>query len=112
MSKRYCLALDLHDDKKIIDEYVRYHADVWPEVKQSLHAAGVEDMEIYLFGNRLFMILETDASFSFERKREMDEANAKVQEWETLMAAFQKTLPQSQPGQKWVIGERVFKLVE
>lgn len=112
MSKRYCLGLDLHNDPKIIDEYVRYHADVWPEIKQSLRDCGLLDMEIYLLGNRLFMIIETDATFSFERKRQMDEANPKVREWEALMGAFQKALPQSTPGQKWVPAKLVFKLAE
>ena len=110
MSKRYCLGLDLHDDPKVIEEYVRYHADVWPEIKQSLFDSGILDMEIYLLGNRLFMMIETDGAFSFERKRKMDEANPKVQEWERLMGALQKALPQSEPGSKWVIAERVFKL--
>lgn len=112
MSKRHCLTLDLHDDPKIIDEYVRYHADVWPEIKQSLFDSGILDMEIYLLGNRLFMIIETGEDFSFERKRRMDEANPRVQEWEKLMGAFQKALPQSTAGQKWVVGKRVFKLAE
>lgn len=112
MSKRYCLGLDLQDDPALIAEYVTYHANVWPEVKKSLHDAGIEDMEIYLLGNRLFMMIETDSTFTFERKRQMDEANPKVQEWESLMATFQKTLPQSKPGAKWVLMERVFKLTE
>ncbi len=112
MSKRHCLGLDLHDDSRVIEEYVRYHADVWPEVKQSLRDSGILDMEIYLIGNRLFMIIEAEDSFSFERKNAMDAANPKVQEWEALMGAFQKTLPQSTPDQKWVEGKRVFKLAE
>lgn len=107
---RYCLALDLKNDAAAIAEYKRYHVKIWPEVKQSLFDAGIEAMEIYLAGNRLFMIMDTGATFSLSAKAAADAANAKVQEWEALMANFQQELPQSTPGQKWVVMEKVFDL--
>lgn len=109
-TQRHCLALDLKDDPALIDAYRRYHepGNVWPEVLQSLSDAGIEEMEIYLLGNRLFMIIEVNASFSFERKASMDAANPKVQEWETLMGKFQQALPQAKTGEKWLPLERVF----
>jgi L-rhamnose mutarotase len=110
MSKRYCLALDLKDDPNLITAYKRYHERVWPEVMQSLKDAGIEEMEIYLCGNRLFMIIETNEHFSFEAKERADLANPKVQEWETLMWKFQQPLPNAKPGQKWVLAEKVFTL--
>ena len=64
--KRYCLALDLQDDPLLIAEYEAYHEDVWPEIKASISDSGIIDMEIYRFANRMFMIMETDDSFSFE----------------------------------------------
>lgn len=64
---RYCLALDLKDDKQLIEEYEQYHQNVWPEIKQSIHEAGISNMEIYRTGNRLFMIMETEDNFSFEK---------------------------------------------
>jgi L-rhamnose mutarotase len=67
-------------------------------------------MEIYRTGNRLFMIVETDESFSFERKSEMDASNPKVQEWETLMLRFQKRLPWARDGEKWVLMNKIFQL--
>ncbi len=112
MSQRHCLGLDLKDDPQVIEEYVQYHANVWPEIKQSLRDSGILDMEIYLLGNRLFMIIDADETFSFERKAAMDAANPKVQEWEEMMGKLQKTLPQSTATQKWVVGDRVFNLAE
>ena len=107
---RHCLALDLKDNPATIAEYKRYHEKVWPEVRKSLADAGVEDMEIYLVGTRMFMIMEVSDTFSFPVKTAMDDANPKVQEWETLMADFQQELPQSTPNQKWVVMEKVFDL--
>jgi L-rhamnose mutarotase len=112
MKTRYCLALDLKDDPGAISEYRKYHENVWPEITRSIKAAGIEDMEIYLTGNRLFMVLETDESFSFEAKNRTDRENPKVQEWERLMSRFQQPLPWGKPGEKWMPMERVFKLEE
>jgi L-rhamnose mutarotase len=110
MTRRYCLALDLKDDPQLIDEYKRYHEKIWPEITQSLKDSGIEDLEIYLLGTRLFMILETNEKFSFAAKAEADRRNPKVQEWEKLMWKFQKPLPQAKPGEKWILMERIFKL--
>lgn len=106
--KKYCLALDLHEDPSLIVEYERHHKEVWPEIKKSIADSGIVNMEIYRTGNRLFMIMETDDSFSFEKKAAMDSANPKVAEWETLMWKFQKPLPWAREGEKWVLMDRIF----
>jgi L-rhamnose mutarotase len=110
MTRRYCLALDLKDDPDVIAEYERHHAHVWPEITASIRAAGIDDMEIYRTGNRLFMIMEVGDGFSFEAKGAADAANPRVQQWETLMSTFQQVLPWAAPGEKWVRMARIFKL--
>ncbi len=110
MSKRYCLTLDLQDDPELIAEYKKYHEKIWPEITQSIKDSGIESMEIYLLGTRLFMIIEANDRFSFEAKARADQANPKVRAWEELMWQFQKPLPQAQPGEKWLLMERIFKL--
>ena len=109
-TKRYCFALDLKEDPELIDEYKEYHRKVWPEVLTSIRNSGIRDMEIYILQNRLFMIMETETDFSFERKSAADEDNPKVQEWEKLMWKYQQTIPGSKPGEKWVLMDRIFKL--
>lgn len=110
MNRRFCLTLDLKDDPKLIAEYKRYHEKVWPEIVRSIKDSGIEDMEIYLLGTRMFMIMEVGADFSFEAKAEADRRNPRVQEWENLMWKFQKALPDARPGEKWVKMDRIFKL--
>ena len=109
---RHCLTLDLKNDKIAISEYKRYHVKIWPEVKQSLFDAGVEQMEIYLLGTRMFMIMDVNDSFSLSAKAAKDLANAKVQEWETIMHGFQQQLPEARADQYWMEMERVFSLAE
>lgn len=108
--KRYCLALDLKDDPKLIAEYREHHRNVWPEVKASILSSGIEEMNLYLSGNRLFMIMEVNDAFSFEASAAADAANEKVQQWESLMWKYQLALPQARPGEKWILMEHIFSL--
>ena len=108
--KRYCLALDLKDDPELIKEYENYHQNVWPEIIQSIKNSGIKVLDIYRTGNRMFMIIEADKTFSFEKKGASDAANPKVQEWEELMWKFQQALPWAKPGEKWIVMEKIFEL--
>jgi len=110
--RRYCLALDLKDDPAIIEAYEEHHRHVSPEIKRSITDAGITVMDIYRAGNRLFMIMEVNEDFSFEKKAAMDKANPKVQEWEALMWKYQQVLPFAKEGEKWVLMKQVFELGE
>lgn len=107
---RYCLALDLKDDPQLIAAYDEYHQSVWPEIIESIKASGIIALEIYRVANRLFMIMETNAHFSFEQKAKMDEANDIVQQWEKTMWEYQQALPIAKPGEKWVLMQKIFNL--
>ena len=69
MSQRYCLALDLKDDATLIAEYEAYHRNGWPEILKSIKDSGIEQMQFYRTGNRLFMIMETTDDFSFNKNK-------------------------------------------
>lgn len=111
---RQCFALDLRDDPALIEEYRRYHAPGGPPaaVTRALRASGVESLEIYLCGNRLFMILEGGEGFSIETKAQADADDPEVQRWEALMWRFQQPLPWSAPGQKWVSARKIYDLAD
>lgn len=105
---KYCLTLDLKNDPILIKEYEEHHKAVWPEIVASIKDSGITNMEIYRYGTRLFMIMETNDTFSFERKSAMDAANPKVQEWETLMLKYQQ--PFEGTPQKWVLMDKIFQI--
>lgn len=108
--KKYCFALDLIDDPDLIAEYKSYHENVWPEIIKSIKDSGIEDLEIYLVANRMFMIMKVNDTFSFEKKGDMDANNIKVQEWETLMWNYQQALPTAKIGEKWMLMDKVYQL--
>jgi len=109
----HCLALDLVNDPILIAEYEHWHKteNGWPEIKKSIINAGITKMEIYRTGNRLFMIMETDETFDPVKKAELDATNPIVQEWEKLMWKFQQPLPWAKDGEKWLLMDKIFSLV-
>lgn len=109
---RYCLACDLKEDPDAIEAYRAFHApeNHWPDIAESIREAGIIDMEIYLVGNRLFMIMEVREDFDFERKATLDAANPRVQAWETLMGTFQQPIPLAAGDGNWARMSRIFKL--
>ncbi|HDZ04372.1 hypothetical protein LCGC14_0205760 [marine sediment metagenome] len=109
-NQKYCFALDLKNDTVLINEYITHHKKVWPEIIESIKDSHIEKLEIYLVENRLFMLMETNALFSFEKKQEADKNNVKVQEWENLMWKYQQSIPNSKPGEKWRLTNKIFEL--
>ncbi len=108
--KRYCFALDLKDDPKLMDAYKKYHENVWPEIEKSIKDSGVTGLEIYLIENRLFLIMDCTDGFSLKEKSRLDKNNPKVQEWENLMWKYQQAIPSAKPGEKWVLMDLIYKL--
>lgn len=108
--KRYSLTLDLKNDAELIQQYEEIHKEVWPEIISSIKESGIENMEIYRYETRLFMIMDVNDNFSFEKKNESDKQNEKVQQWEKLMWRYQEPLPGSAEGEKWKLMNTIFVL--
>ena len=108
--KRHCFALDLIDDDLLIKEYEEYHSKVWPEIIACIKESGIQNMEIYRVGNRMFMLMEVNDDFSFEKKTIIEAKYPENTKWEKLMWNYQQALPMSQPGEKWLPMKKIFQL--
>ncbi len=108
--KRHCLTLDLKDNEESIKAYDAWHSKVWPHVIHNIISSGIKEMQIYRVNTRLFMIIDVNSSFSFEKKASLESVNKKVQEWNALMLEFQEPLTYAKPGEKWVLMEKIFDL--
>lgn len=106
--KKHCFTLDLINDSVLIKAYKGHHKKVWHQIESSIKSAGITSLEIYLIENRLFMIMEVNDSFSFDKKKQMDLENLKVQEWEQLMWKYQQALPSAKKGEKWMLLEKIY----
>jgi L-rhamnose mutarotase len=111
-TKRYCLTLDLKEDTTLIREYKYWHMPehIWPEIPKGIREVGIVDMEIYLLGTRLFMIMETTANFDFNKQMARLAELPRQKEWETFVSKFQKSLPGATSSEKWKLMDRIFNL--
>lgn len=110
--RRYCRTLDLRDDPELIAEYRRRHSPgyIWPEIPQGIRQVGILEMQIYLLGSRLFMILETPATLDLDAAMERLASLPRQQEWEDYMSIFQLTRPGASSAEKWQPMEQIFHL--
>lgn len=112
MITRTVLAVDLRDDAAAIESYKDHHRRAWPEVLASLRRSGVRNMDIYLLGRRLVMILETDGQ-DYRRCFAAHRASGcGVTQWEDLMRSLQVPPPGAPPGEWWAQMAPVFSLDE
>ena len=90
--KRYCQTMDLKDNPELIAEYVKRHseAEAWPEIRAGIREVGILEMEIYILGTRLFMIVETPLDFDWETAMARLATLPRQAEWEAYMSIFQQ----------------------
>ena len=110
--KRYCRTMDLKPDDALIREYIHRHSEgeAWPEILAGIREVGILEMEIYLLGNRLFMIVETPVDFDWGSAMARLATLPRQQEWEDYMAEFQLVKAGMSSAEKWQLMERMFHL--
>ena len=110
--KRYCKTLNLEDDPGLIEDYKKVHMpeNTWPEITQGMIEVGILDMEIYIMGTRLFMIMDTLPEFDHDRDMALLATKPRQSEWEAFVSRFQKTSSEATADEKWQIMDRIYKL--
>ncbi|HLR25361.1 MAG TPA: L-rhamnose mutarotase [Fodinibius sp.] len=110
--KRYCKTMKLEDDAELIEKYKQAHAKkhFWPEITQGMEEVGILDMEIYISGNRLFMIMDTVAGFDHEKAMKELGRKPRQAEWEAHVSSFQQTNEKASADEKWQLMERMYEL--
>ena len=106
--KRYCQTLDLKDDAALIAEYVKRHSNPWPEIRNGFREVGILEMEIFLLGTRLFMIVETPLDFDWDVAMAKLATLPRQAEWEEYMSIFQVASPGASSSEKWQLMDQIF----
>ena len=102
MTQRSGFVLRVKPDR--VEEYVRAHRDVWPEMLEALAAAGIRNYTIFRDGNRMFGYFETDDLARAEAHLAGQEVNAR---WQDAMAEL---LEERVPDEGPPMLEEVFRL--
>lgn len=110
--KRYCKTLSLKDDPQLIEDYKKVHSPgaAWPEITQGMKDVGIIDMEIYILGTRLFMIMDTVSDFDHDKAMAELAGKPRQSEWEAYVSRFQQTSAEATADEKWQLMERIYKL--
>lgn len=110
--KRYCQMLEVTDCPELIAKYRechdRYHA--WQEVLDGIRSVGILEMEMYISGNKVFMIVETPLDFEWHEAMTTLATLPRQAEWESFVAVMQGCDPNATSDQKWQLMERMFYL--
>ena len=111
-TKRYVQTLDLRDDPDMIREYRKWHSKEfhWKEVRDGIRALGILEMEIYILGTRLVMVVDTPEDFNWDKAMQQLSTLPRQAEWEAFVSKFQGCNAQATSNEKWQMMERMFYL--
>ena len=110
--KRYVQRLDLKSDEEAIQLYRKLHSEEyhWKEIRDGIREVGILEMEIYIAGNRLVMVVDAPEDFDWETSMAKLASLPRQAEWENLVAKFQKCDENATSDEKWQMMERMFYL--
>lgn len=113
-TKRYCQTLSLRDDPKLIAEYRSLHSkeNAWKEIIEGIRSVGILEMEMYIFGTTVCMIVETPLDFDWKKAMEMLATLPRQQEWENVVSVMQGAAGNATSAEKWHLMEKFFYLYE
>ena len=112
--KRYVQTMDLRDDPELIAEYRRRHSQEqsWKEIRDGIKEVGILEMELYILGTRLVMIVDTPLDFDWPSAMARLATLPRQQEWEDYMAMFQQCAEGATSDEKWQMMDRMFYLYD
>ena len=110
--KRYVQFLEITDVPELIALYRKWHSPeyCWQEVRDGIRQVGILEMEIYILGNRLVMIVDTPSDFDWPSAMARLSTLPRQAEWEAFVAKFQGCAANARSDEKWQQMERMFRL--
>lgn len=90
-----------------LEEYKRYHANVWPEILEMIRKCNMRNYSIYHKDGYLFGYFEYHGR-NFKADMERMAADPKTQEWWAVMKPMQLPLETRAEGEWWAEMEEVF----
>ena len=113
--KRYCQTLSLRNgDPEFIKAYRKTHSkeEIWAEVLEGIKSVGILEMEIYILGTTLFMIVETPLDFDWDSAMAKLATLPRQAEWEDYVARFQDCAFGDSSNDKWKMMDRIFYIYD
>jgi L-rhamnose mutarotase len=105
--KRYGSLIGLRPEA--LNEYKKYHVEVWPEVLAMIQKCNIRNYSIFLKDGLLFSYFEYHGTNYSDDMAKMA-ADPKTQEWWAIMMPMQRPLETRGKGEWWASMEEVFHL--
>ncbi|MEE1004361.1 MAG: L-rhamnose mutarotase [Bacteroidaceae bacterium] len=112
--KRFVQTLTLNSDEEARREYIKWHSPEhnWKEIRNGIREVGIIEMEIYVLGNTLVMIVDTPEDFDWEKAMARLATLPRQAEWEAFVSQFQGCNANATSDEKWQMMQRIFFLYD
>ena len=112
--KRYVQFLEISHDPELVAQYPKWHSEgySWQEVRDGIRAVGIEEMEIYILGTRLVMVVDAPADFDWQTAMDRLATLPRQAEWEAFVAKLQGCPADARSDEKWQMMEKMFYLYD
>lgn len=112
--KRFVQTLTLRSDEEARREYIKWHSPEynWKEIRDGIREVGILEMEIYILGNLLVMIVDAPEDFCWDEAMARLATLPRQAEWEAFVSQFQGCDADATSDEKWQMMERMFYLYE
>lgn len=109
-TKRYVQVMNLKDDHELIRRYREAHdpEHFWREIGEGIRQVGILEMEVYISGNHLVMIVDAPLDFNWDEAMARLATLPRQAEWEQHVAQFQDCSAEATSDEKWQMAERIF----
>ncbi len=113
-TKRFVQILELRDDPDMIAQYRKWHSQEyqWKEIRDGIREVGILEMEIYILGTKLVMIVDAPIDFDWDEAMVRLATLPRQAEWEAFVAKFQGCSAEARSDEKWQMMERMFYLYD
>ena len=110
--KRYVQYLEISDNPELLAQYKKWHSEEyhWKEIRDGIREVGILEMEIYLLGSHLTMIVDAPADLDWQAAMNRLATLPRQAEWEAFVSKFQGCSSEARSDEKWRPMERIFHL--
>ncbi len=107
--EEFVFGIRLVEEPDMVEKYLDFHRNIWPEVEKGFQIAGYENIRLYHSDNYVTMIVKVPVGSDLGRMGQIsNESDPRVDEWNRLMATFQVGLSGSRD-QSWTQMEKIYE---
>jgi len=102
--------VNIISNKSKLQEYLRYHLKVWPEVEAGFKKAGYKRITLYRFDHLIIMTILVPKNANLDKMGKIAESySPKCAQWNRIMSTYQTGVIGTSHGQTWVKANQFYR---